>query len=141
MRKSVLAAFAAFFVASSAMADATPPTMDETFKMLGDQLAQMERTLRPDCLPLEAAKEKITAATLAFDVLSGDRAARALALVKSDGGAPEETDTIVIGVVLAEDNDVDLVFFFGSAGSICTAIKIPHEAAIKVFNHVYGYRT
>jgi hypothetical protein len=93
--------------------------------------------IAPACTPLEDAKPQIAKATLAFDVLSGDRAARALAMLK-EGDESQDIDTVVIGVVANESGDVDLVLFFGHGG-ICKAVKVPEAAMIKVFNHIYGY--
>ncbi len=91
------------------------------------------------CAPFDVAKEKIIASTLAYDVLSGDRLARAVEFLKSQG-APDDTDFVVMAVAANDQGEIALVLYAGRGNAICGKMQISDESMVKVFNHIYGYR-
>jgi hypothetical protein len=92
------------------------------------------------CTPLDEALTAIARITEAREILSGDRKDRAIAVLK-EMGAPADTDTVVIGLVVDGNGDVSLVLFAGVGGALCGKVTVPEAAMMKVFNHIYGYRS
>jgi hypothetical protein len=127
MVKLLMAASAAFFLVCAPVYAQTDAEID----------AAVRKVAR--CTPLEVAEPKIKEISEAHEVLSGDRKDRALAVLK-EMGAPADTDTVVIGIVVDGNGDVSLVLWAGTNNALCGKVTIPDAAMMKVFQHIYGYR-